>query len=388
MSLTDLTVTIEAGPHDRRNCPVRFGLPEPLPQEGSWELRTGTETRGIPVESVGEKDVAAVLPEMAAGTRQTYRMEQSLAVRRHLPNVQVVQETGKGLTINRRNSLLTRYVYEDVPARPYFYPVMAPGQVQVTRAYPMRSDVPGEMKDHPHHRSLWIAFGEVNGADNWSEEAGHGYTLHQSLDRLQSGDVCGGFSTTSLWADSQQRPLLTQSLTVTAWDTEDTLRLLDFAIDLKATHGDVTFGDTKEGGILAARVATSMDVPRGGRIENVYGGIDEAETWGRAAHWCDYSGEVEGRSAGIAILDHPHSFRYPTHWHVRNYGLMTANPFGYAAYTNGLKNGRHVLPDGETLSFRYRVVLHEGNAAAGQVNARYLDYVSPPRVTFGEKIVS
>jgi hypothetical protein len=258
---------------------------------------------------------------------------------------------------------------------------MAPGEVSVTRSYPMRTDVPGEMHDHPHHRSLWIAFGEVNGADNWSEEKGHGYTLHQSLDRRESGSVCGGFTTTSLWADADQKPLLTQLLAVTVWAASDSVRLLDFAIDLTATHGDVTFGDTKEGGILAARVASSMDVPRGGRIENVYGGIDEAETWGRAAHWCDYSGEVEGQSVGLAILDHPHSYRYPTHWHVRNYGLMTANPFGYAAYTNGLKNGSHTLKRGETLCFRYRVVLHRGDATFGGVNAHYHNFVSPPKVS-------
>ena len=31
---------------------------------------------------------------------------------------------------------------------------------------------------------------------------------------------------------------------------------------------------------------------------------------------------------GIAILNHPASFRYPTYWHVRDYGLFAANPFG------------------------------------------------------------
>ena len=124
-----------------------------------------------------------------------------------------------------------------------------------------------------------------------------------------------------------------------------------------------------------------MGVPRTGRITNVYGGWNEAETWGKAAHWCDYSGTVAGSPAGIAVMDHPLSFRYPTHWHVRNYGLMTANPFGYAAYTGGVKDGRHTLNAGDTLAFRYRVALHRHSCADAQINGRYLDYVAPPRVT-------
>jgi hypothetical protein len=65
---------------------------------------------------------------------------------------------------------------------------------------------------------------------------------------------------------------------------------------------------------------------------------------------------------------------------VRNYGLMTANPFGYAAYTAGAKNGRHTLVEGETLSFRYRVVLHRLGCDGADIGGRYLDFVAPPRV--------
>ena len=33
-------------------------------------------------------------------------------------------------------------------------------------------------------------------------------------------------------------------------------------------------------------------------------------------------GQVEGKVRGIAILNHPESFRHPTPWHVRTYGLF------------------------------------------------------------------
>ena len=64
---------------------------------------------------------------------------------------------------------------------------------------------------------------------------------------------------------------------------------------------------------------------------------------------------------------------------------MTANPFAYAAYTNGLKDGSHLLASGETLTFRYRVLLHRGSCIDAEVGDRYLDYVAPPRVTITEQ---
>src|SRR2546421_552016 len=81
----------------------------------------------------------------------------------------------------------------------------------------VQRDVDGETHDHPHHRSLYFAYGDVNGTDNWSEEAGHGYTKHRSVDGLVSGSVYGRFSTTSDWTGSAGQPLLEQKATVTVW---------------------------------------------------------------------------------------------------------------------------------------------------------------------------
>jgi hypothetical protein len=83
---------------------------------------------------------------------------------------------------------------------------------------------------------------------------------------------------------------------------------------------------------------------------------------------------------GIAVLDHPSSFRHPTWWHVRNYGLMTANCFGLSHFTGGQDDGTYVLPVGKTMQFRYRVYIHPGDAAAGNVAGKFHDYAHPPQV--------
>jgi hypothetical protein len=168
---------------------------------------------------------------------------------------------------------------------------------------------------------------------------------------------------------------------MTFYATPPAARLVDYVVTFRAREA-VTFGDTKEGGILSVRVATSMDVNSGlgGRITNAYGGIDEGETWGRRSPWCDYSGPVAGRTVGIAVMDHPDNLRYPTQWHVRNYGLMTANCFGWSYYRKDRSvDGSYTMAPRSDLSFRYRVFVHAGGAE--HVADRFIDLCAPPQVT-------
>jgi hypothetical protein len=360
-------IEIQAGEHPRHDCPV--SLPWDLP-ETPQSLRLGEHT--VPVQRDADRLYFLPLP-LQKGEKALYATDDTVCETRvHL----ILDESH--LQVRLAEELLTIYHFANVPARPYFWPLYAPGGVPVTRAFPMRDDVPGETRDHRHHRSLYIAFGSVNGTDNWSEEAGHGYTHHRNFLQLVSGPVFGRFSSLSEWTDSTGRPLLTQTLTVTIWNILPA-RMMDFEIDLTPVAGPVRFGDTKEGGIISVRVASSMDVPRGGRIENSYGGVQERETWGKSAHWCDYSGTVEGRQVGIAIMDHPDSFRHPTYWHVRNYGLFAANPFGLSDFTDGRKEGSYTLEEGQTMRFVYRLLLHEGDASAADVRGHYLNFVCPPQ---------
>jgi hypothetical protein len=186
------------------------------------------------------------------------------------------------------------------------------------------------------------------------------------------------------WQDHQRNKLLEERRTVRVHATPDAFRCVDLTVAFRASEGDVCLGDTKEGGICSVRVATAMDGDKGGRIRNSAGGIGEAECWGRPAHWCDYEGEVDGKKLGIAIFDHPLNFRHPTCWHVRDYGLMTANPFGYSDYGSSfLKEGSHTIAAGDTLTFRYRLFLHKPDSRQSILADRYYDYTHPPVVRIG-----
>ena len=111
------------------------------------------------------------------------------------------------------------------------------------------------------------------------------------------------------------------------------------------------------------------------------GGADESETWGKRAPWCDYFGPVNGNTVGITIFDTPSNFRYPTYWHVRNYGLMTANPFGLSYFHNDKsRNGSHTIDKGAVFPFAYRLYFHAGDTWAANVAGKFHDHISPPKV--------
>jgi hypothetical protein len=296
------------------------------------------------------------------------------------PTVDLIRQDGQ-IQVDIGGETFTRYHYgEDVP-RPVLYPIIGPFGKGVTRPYPMEI-VDNDHTDHPHHRSVWVAWGDVNDSDNWSEEEHAGRVVHRKLESCHGGPVFGQICSINDWVSAEEEKLMEDRMTYRFYNLPGGVRFVDMEVEFTATEGPVRFGDTKEGGICSVRVAAPMEVDRGGRIENSFGGVDEPETWGKRAHWCDYNGVVGDRHVGIAIFDHPSNFRHPTYWHVRNYGLMTANPFGLSYFRDPEPvDGSHSLDEGESMVFRYGVYVHAGDAEEGGVGARYLDWIYPPQAS-------
>ena len=284
------------------------------------------------------------------------------------------------LDINGGGEPFTSYRHGSQWFRPYFHPVLGPHGLDVTRGFPMVADVPGETSDHPHHKGIWSAYGEAGHVDNWAEAETSGRTLHRGFETVESGPVFGRFVALGDWVGPDGGPaVLAERRTVTVYSMGPN-RLFDYELLLTAEGSDVLFGDTKEGGFISLRVASSMDAKADGRLENSRGGVGETGVWGKRAEWCDYSGPIDGKTLGVAFLENPVSFGHPTYWHARDYGLMSANPFGLSEFLGEGHRGDYVLPAGETIVFSYRVYIHEGDAGAGQVGGMYRAYTDPPRV--------
>jgi hypothetical protein len=273
-------------------------------------------------------------------------------------------------------------------SKPVVWPVLGPGQLAMTRGYPLDTSKSDEAHDHVHQRSLWFAYGEVNGIDFWSEPGSYkdgklppgkqlGTIVHRGFQKLESQDDSATIVTTNDWLAPDGRKILEDERRLTFAATQDA-RTIDFDIVLRATAGPVEFGDTKEGA-FGIRVAESLavDKNKGGEIKNDHGLTDKA-AWGKPAAWVDYHGLVDGQPAGIAVLNHPDSFAYPTRWHVRGYGLFAANPFAAKDFGLESKGGLN-LPAGDAIKLSYRVLLHRGDERTGGVSAAFDAYAGQKR---------
>ena len=375
--MNQIQLTVHSCSHSRHHTPVSFTLPEQIAAGRLVNEEIGDE---IPCQ-IFDNRLHFIVQAIPAGIDGSYLFhpgEESAAATKGVKARH--QNRNKLIDFRVLGRAFTTYHYSTETPRPFFHPLLGPYKRPMTRAYPME-EAEGETSDHMHHRGVWVAHGDVNGTDNWSEAGNHGRQVHKSFDYIIEGPVFAEFCERLQWEDHEQKKVMEEIRTFRIYATPDSSRCVDMRVELIASDGEVRLGDTKEGGICSVRVATSMDGDKGGRIRTSAGGVGEAECWGKPAHWCDYEGQVEGKKVGIAIFDHPLNFRHPTCWHVRDYGLMTANPFGYSDFNSSfLKNGAHTISAGKTLSFQYRLYIHKPDSRTSTVADRYQDFANPPQV--------
>ena len=226
---------------------------------------------------------------------------------------------------------------------------------------------------------MWFTHGDVNGVDFWEDDEDCGKIVHRSGEaKLDTQTGSAVLITENDWIGLDGKRILsdTRRFEFTGGLKR---RLIDCDILLKASDGDVNFGDTKEGS-FGMRIATTLkvDAKKGGKITNAEGDNDK-KAWGKPSPWVDYSGPVDDEAVGITIHNHPSSFGFPTRWHVRTYGLFAANPFGRYHFKGGKKQDGIVLLEGKTMRLNYRVLLYQDEFDPAVAEADSKSYHNDPR---------
>ena len=99
--------------------------------------------------------------------------------------------------------------------------------------------------------------------------------------------------------------------------------------------------------------------------------------WGTRGHWCNLSGTVDGQPVTISIFDHPANPNFPAYWHARGYGLFAVNPLGRKIFTNGKEEALNFsLAAGESVTFRYRVLISSEIVTAAGTEADYREFIT------------
>lgn len=358
-----MRLLIHAGFHDRRRCPVAVTLPEDA-ADGAYALKTPAGDR---IAAYAQDHVLRfVLPTLNAG--ESLELTAAPAEEASPSCAARVEDDRVRIRVAGRD--YTEYYYGPETPKPYLGPLCGPYGEQITR-------LNFREKEHVHHRSLWFSHGSVNGVDTWNEPEGrHGYILTQGIGDVVSSDAYAAFTVRNLWTDHGKNPLADDRTTLRFYHTPASSCLIDAELTLSARYGDVVLGVTKEAGPVAVRMNYNLTVPNTGRFETGAGGVNEKEVWMSRAPWCDYYGQQDGRTVGIAILDSPANTRYPAWWHTRDYGLMAPNYF--------YRGGELRIPAGSSEVFRFRFVVHSGSAADADIAARFSDYAAPPEAEIAE----
>ncbi len=297
-----------------------------------------------------------------------------------------------GAIVNLDGQFLTELVV-DQANKAYLWPIIGTSGVTMTRAYPMKN-VEGEQHDHPHHRGLCFGHENIAGYDTWAERATFGdgeksaaRVKHLGAIKLREITTMKGgekavIRTVSDYVDATGKKT-SEEVREYVFAVQGGNRLIDVDIVLIASESDILVDDKKDAG-LSIRVPSEMAVDRGkeggkgtGQIVNSEGLKDE-EAWGKRATWVDYHGTVGGKAVGVAMLNHPSSFRHPTPWHVRTYGLFTANPFGLSQLKLQEKSGAVTLKKGEKITLRHRFIFHDGDEKDGKIAEAYATYAKEP----------
>ena len=300
-----------------------------------------------------------------------------------LPVKLVKEAEAKAVDVFIGGKLFTRFIYPDTLEKPVLYPLFAANGSAITRGFPLHP-VPGDPTDHPHHIGLWFNFENVNGLDFWNnsfaipteKKSSYGWIKTTGTPQMSNGSQ-GTLRYQANWDNQQNEVLLTETTEFT-FSGNSSRRIVDRTTTLTA-NTDVLFKDAKDG-LLGLRVAHALQMPSKqdqkftddkGNVTVVKAGTDNIpngnyltsegkqgdDAWSTRGSWCKLYGKLGTDSVSIVIFDHPSNPNYPTYWHARGYGLFAANPLGENIFTNGKSTKNLQLKKGESVTFRYRILI-------------------------------
>jgi hypothetical protein len=274
----------------------------------------------------------------------------------------------------------SNFFYGSAYTKPYLAPLRTASGLVVTRRWPM-DNAEGDSHDHPHHKGLFIGYGDINGVNFWETEAdskvsgdnpkAKGTIALASVGDIKPGKKSGSIAITFNWNAPEKGVVLEEERVLTIGAEKD-IRIVDVDSTFTAKT-DVKYGDTKEG-FFAIRVADSIAGKNGGLMTNSEGAQTEKNIWGKRADWVDYDGTVEGQKVGIVIFDNPANLHHPPRWHSRDYGLFAVNPFGAKEFDPAAPAGGYAMRAGEQLRLRYRVIMHPGDFPKKKIAEMYAAY--------------
>ena len=253
--------------------------------------------------------------------------------------------------------------YKKQEGKPYFHPLGLADGTELTWLRP---------PDHAWHRGIWFSWKFINGLNYWNPDMlSEGRTevvdvkVNLGTDHSARIEMALNYHPPGKPAVLKEKRLLT----VGALDKNGRYHI-DWHSTFTAGEQDVLLDRTpipseKDGKVWGGYAGLSFRMGRGfstWQIVDSQSRKVDSQNHGKKARWLDFNGEMTtGKTAGIAIFDHPDNLRHPSPWYADTYVMKGKGPyifFGPAV----LFDKPYTLSAEKSLTLRYRILIYPGRA--------------------------
>jgi len=276
-----------------------------------------------------------------------------------------LSERGRPVFVYRHQMTLAAGVPEKYRRSTYIHPLYDLRGDAITDDFP---------KDHLHHRGLswtWAhvaVAGEVH--DLWACEG-----IRQVFEKWiakEDGPVCATIGVKNAWWTAQ-RKVMDEWVWIRAFPASEYGRAIDVLLTLKALE-PIQLSGRKEKGYSGFGLRYG---PRQTTIITTPQGTEAADSDLKPLPWADESGNFAGSAllSGAAIFQHSSNPSCPAGWCLRHYGFVGVSWPGVEIIN---------LEPGKTLTLRFRVWVHDGDAKEGKVQEAYELFAKPPSLSISD----
>jgi len=268
------------------------------------------------------------------------------------------EKVGDKIEFRVNGNLFTSYILSENEKYPFFFPVNGPSNASVTS---MRN------ANYPHHSSLFFGCDRVNGGNYWQEKLTDGQIISLRADIIETGGNKAVIENECIWRRPGADAPIKDKRKITVSVPSPGKFQLDFDVTMEMLM-DVTIEKTNHS-LFSGRMDPDLAVINGGTMINAEGETAEKGTFGKRSAWIDFYGTRQGKTEGMAIIQHPSNQWFPVPWFTRDYGFFSPTPMYWPADDKAT-----VLKKGEQIKLRYRVIVHTGNHTEAGVAAEFEKY--------------
>ncbi len=370
------SLTVLAGAFDRRETVVEMPIGGKVPAQG---LQLRDDAGGVTaLQFLPDSRAVFHLKVLKAGDSRKYRLERGQEAG------QAVRATHDGGAIRVSVDAKDAFTYQGAKTQPppgadpalarggYIHPIRTPGGTLISDEY---------APSHPHHHGIWSPWtqSEFEGRtmDFWNMMQKTATVEVEDFGGTFSGTVCGGLRAVhrfvDLMAPGAPKTALIETWDIIAYNVNAPCFLFDLTIHQECAGSSPLKLKKYPYGGLGFRGHREWDGE-----ENTFFLTSEGKTRANGhetrARWCHVGGKVDGKLAGIAILDHPSNFRAPQPMRIH-----PCNPFFCYA---PVQLGELTIEPGKPYDARYRFVTSDGPPDANQIDRLWNDFAHPPEVIY------